>query len=212
MARLMRCAEMHWKKCKGNNMKTQFESFLTKYLEQGNCEKAENFIVSINGVVVTEVIENHAQLDEAIEGALAINPDSEIVVYQQVAYETVETEEEVVEAEDEVLEITAPDVETPTETVEEADEAPKDSPRSESKSERKARKAAKKAAKKAKKSKKSVGATQAVARLHKDTGAVLKEYDSISHASDDIGVHSTNISKVCRGIRGSAGGFGWKYL
>lgn len=42
-------------------------------------------------------------------------------------------------------------------------------------------------------------------------GTILKEYYSINEAERATGIKATNISKVCRGLRETAGGFKWKY-
>lgn len=228
---------------------TQFEKFSLDYLSSISGEKLNKYLVIINGIVVTEVIENREQLDEAVTGALSVNPESEIQVYELIAYEPTATTTGV-EAETEVEEVVETadesEVETEEKTVEVAEETSKDLPRCDDKFDKKAAKKAKKAAKLAKKAGKVVeepliaevpmetivsapaklvvkpkpvakkatvvGATHRVAKLDKETSVVLKEYDSISEASEDTEVHSTNISKVCRGKRSSAGGFGWKYL
>lgn len=235
---------------------TQFEQFSLDYLSSISGEKLNKYLVIINGTVVTEVIENREQLNEAVTGALTINPESEIQVYELIAFEPTETEavvEETTEEPDtedtveETEEVDATEPESCTEdsnAVEVSDEPSKDSDRSAKKAKKKAKKAAKLAKKAKKEAKKAseaeeqlvdelpmeetvtkkkvvkktvkktsaVGSTQRVAKLNKDTKEIIKEYDSIADAADDSGVHSTNISKVCRGIRGSAGGFGWKYL
>lgn len=42
-------------------------------------------------------------------------------------------------------------------------------------------------------------------------GKLVKTWESAKEAHREIGVHSGNIYKVCRGKRPSAGGFKWKY-
>lgn len=39
----------------------------------------------------------------------------------------------------------------------------------------------------------------------------IKEWDSIKHASDSLGLATANISKVCKGERKKCGGFHWKF-
>lgn len=43
-------------------------------------------------------------------------------------------------------------------------------------------------------------------------GVVLKKWDYISIAARNLGISPSNISKCCRGLRESAGGFKWKYV
>ena len=43
-------------------------------------------------------------------------------------------------------------------------------------------------------------------------GEIVKKYDSISEASKDTGVPTTNICKVLKGKRISAGGYQWMYI
>ena len=50
---------------------------------------------------------------------------------------------------------------------------------------------------------------QPVVQIDKDTGAVVKEYNSMTQAQKETGIG--HISCVCRGKRKSAGGFFWKY-
>jgi hypothetical protein len=42
-------------------------------------------------------------------------------------------------------------------------------------------------------------------------GLIVKEYDSILGAEKETGIPNTNITKVCKGKRKSAGGYIWKY-
>jgi len=51
---------------------------------------------------------------------------------------------------------------------------------------------------------------KAVSQFTKN-GEYLKSFYSINEASRQTGVKDTNISRVCRDIRKSAGGFKWKY-
>ena len=50
---------------------------------------------------------------------------------------------------------------------------------------------------------------QPVIQINRDTGAVIKEYKSITEAQKETGIG--HISCVCRRKRKSAGGFFWKY-
>lgn len=49
--------------------------------------------------------------------------------------------------------------------------------------------------------------SQAVYQIDKDTKKVLNVFYSISEASRITGVNNGSISKVCRGVRQTAGGF-----
>lgn len=52
-----------------------------------------------------------------------------------------------------------------------------------------------------------------VAQLDLKTGAVLKEFDSVSEASQfQSGYDNSHINSVCQGKRKSAFGYGWKYI
>ena len=42
-----------------------------------------------------------------------------------------------------------------------------------------------------------------------ETGVI---YNSITDAANSINVHRTNISRVCRGVQNTAGGYHWKYI
>lgn len=42
-------------------------------------------------------------------------------------------------------------------------------------------------------------------------GNIVSGYSSVSEASKSSGLSKTSISRVCRGERNKAGGFGWKY-
>lgn len=44
------------------------------------------------------------------------------------------------------------------------------------------------------------------------TGIVIAEYNSAGDAQQQTSVDSSSISKVCRGDRKSAGGYGWRYV
>lgn len=43
-------------------------------------------------------------------------------------------------------------------------------------------------------------------------GELIAVYDSLSLASEAVGVHKTGISKCCKGINKTAGGYLWTYL
>jgi hypothetical protein len=43
------------------------------------------------------------------------------------------------------------------------------------------------------------------------TGTVIKEFISISDAGRKLGINSSNITSVCKGIRSKAGGYKWRY-
>ena len=43
------------------------------------------------------------------------------------------------------------------------------------------------------------------------TGLVINDFKSLNTAFRSTGVQAQNISKVCRGLRKQAGGFGWSY-
>lgn len=51
-----------------------------------------------------------------------------------------------------------------------------------------------------------------VAKLDLNTGEVLAIYDTIALAARENNCDNSGISKVCRGTRNKAGGFGWKYI
>lgn len=50
---------------------------------------------------------------------------------------------------------------------------------------------------------------QPVIQIDKNTGVIIKEYESIADAQKETGIR--HVSCVCRGKRKSAGGFLWKY-
>lgn len=50
-----------------------------------------------------------------------------------------------------------------------------------------------------------------VLKLDIDTGAILKEYESIGKAAKDVGVDRSSISRCCSGKLNKSGGFCWKY-
>ncbi len=214
---------------------TQFETFALDYLTTLSGKKQNNYLLVINGVTVTTVITSKKELDEAIEGTLAINADSDIQVFELTEYspeEIIETsdsegtdetpvESTIEDCQDEpdtnVKIIEEPAVKIVEESIKEIVEHPtsveptKDLPRKAKKKSKK-KKPKKSVGTSVKKVIKSVGDTQKVAKLHSETRVVIKKYDSITHAAEDAGIVGTNISKVCRGIRKNAGGFGWKYL
>lgn len=43
------------------------------------------------------------------------------------------------------------------------------------------------------------------------TGEVVEEYASVTLAAKLMGLRQPNITKVCKGVRKSAGGFGWAF-
>ena len=138
-----------------------FERFAQAYFKFVNGED-QRYLIRINGIVVTEVITSKDELREAYEGALAVNPKSDIEVFMVAEIDLFEDEEHEVEpdtAEETPVEESVEEVETTEDTVEEADEAPKDLPRSD-KSTKKAAKKAKKSAKLAKKAKKKADKAQ----------------------------------------------------
>ncbi len=55
--------------------------------------------------------------------------------------------------------------------------------------------------------------TRAVQQIDLSTGDIINTFDSITMASQAIGLHSSsNITTVCKGTRKSCGGYGWKYV
>lgn len=50
-----------------------------------------------------------------------------------------------------------------------------------------------------------------VVKIDIKTNKAIKIYDSIKEASDDNNISSINISRVCRNIRKTAGGYKWNY-
>ena len=52
---------------------------------------------------------------------------------------------------------------------------------------------------------------QPVMQLEITTGATVKIWEKLSEAASALQIPPGNITKVCQGIRHSAGGFGWKY-
>jgi hypothetical protein len=49
-------------------------------------------------------------------------------------------------------------------------------------------------------------------RQYSKTGEYIRLFDSITQASQTLGIHSANIVKCCKQIRPNAGGFVWKYI
>jgi len=41
---------------------------------------------------------------------------------------------------------------------------------------------------------------------------VIKKYNNMVEASNNVGIHKNNIWRVIKGLRKTAGGFIWKYL
>lgn len=50
-----------------------------------------------------------------------------------------------------------------------------------------------------------------VQKLDLETGEVLEEFESLASACKATGAKQPNVTKVCRGLRNSASGFGWRY-
>lgn len=48
-------------------------------------------------------------------------------------------------------------------------------------------------------------------QLNKNTGDIIREYDSLASAGRDLGVNTGKICLVCQGKRNSAYGYKWKY-
>ena len=44
-----------------------------------------------------------------------------------------------------------------------------------------------------------------------ETGEVVKTFVSISDAAREMGISSSNITMVCKGVRSKAGGYCWSY-
>lgn len=53
---------------------------------------------------------------------------------------------------------------------------------------------------------------KAIVMLDADTKEELHVFESITEASRELGINSSNISMVCKGQRAKAGGYSWKYL
>lgn len=60
--------------------------------------------------------------------------------------------------------------------------------------------------------KSTIAKCKKVAMLDLKTYEVIKNFASISEASRQTKINSSNISMVCNGQRNNAGGFGWKYI
>ena len=58
---------------------------------------------------------------------------------------------------------------------------------------------------------KELAGAKSVAQLNQN-GEIIKVFKSLNEAGRELNISSQNIGKVCKGIRGSAGGFKWKYL
>ena len=52
---------------------------------------------------------------------------------------------------------------------------------------------------------------KSVSQLNPQTGELIKVFDCIMDAERELGIDHKAISLCCRGIRQSAGSFGWKY-
>ena len=47
--------------------------------------------------------------------------------------------------------------------------------------------------------------------IDKNTGTILKTFNSMKIAAEQLGIHKEQISSVCRGERKTAGGYKWRY-
>ncbi|MBQ1250512.1 MAG: hypothetical protein IIY00_02775, partial [Clostridia bacterium] len=54
--------------------------------------------------------------------------------------------------------------------------------------------------------------SKAVEMVDLVTNATIKTFPSLSEASRQTGINSSNISMVCKGRRKKAGGYSWRYL
>ncbi len=55
--------------------------------------------------------------------------------------------------------------------------------------------------------------TRGVYQLDLNTGEIINTFSSITEASKAVGLYSASyISSVCKGRKGSSGGYGWKYV
>jgi hypothetical protein len=52
---------------------------------------------------------------------------------------------------------------------------------------------------------------KAVNMINLESGEILRTFISISDASRKMGIHNSNITMVCKGIRSAAGGYFWAY-
>lgn len=89
-----------------SNKLTEFEEFALAYLTEKVGKDAmkdvvptlpqghglDNYILVINDQVITTVVKNKEELQESISGALSINAESKIEVYQRVVVELIEEE------------------------------------------------------------------------------------------------------------------------
>lgn len=50
-----------------------------------------------------------------------------------------------------------------------------------------------------------------VIQTERNTGSVIREWESISQASETLGINLGNIHKCLRGERSHASGYGWRY-
>lgn len=50
-----------------------------------------------------------------------------------------------------------------------------------------------------------------VYQIEIDTDKIIKIWDRIKFASDELGIAATHITRVCKGKRKTAGGYKWKY-
>lgn len=51
-----------------------------------------------------------------------------------------------------------------------------------------------------------------IAQLDKETGEIIKVWGSAREAAKSLDTNFKNISAVCRGLRKSAGGYGWRFV
>lgn len=51
-----------------------------------------------------------------------------------------------------------------------------------------------------------------ICQIDPETNEIIRNFDSMLEASVITGIQHANISAVCRGIRGLAGGFIWKFI
>jgi hypothetical protein len=54
--------------------------------------------------------------------------------------------------------------------------------------------------------------TKSVARVQRNTNIILQVFTSAKQAEEKLGIFATNITKCCKGIRATAGGFNWQYF
>ena len=61
-------------------------------------------------------------------------------------------------------------------------------------------------------SKKSARSKQKkIIMIDPNTKNTIREFDSITDASKELGINASNISMVCKGKRKKAGGYIWRY-